>query len=437
VGAIVVILARLVRRGLFGRFEVVGVDKIPRDRPVLLVANHFNGFVDVAILVAALGRLPRFVAKSTIAANPVVRVLLHLAGVVLVRRPEDFGGVADNTAMFADTTSALADNETVAVFPEGTTHDRTTLARLHTGAARIALGAHAAGTAGIVIVPVGITYHDKVALRSSVLVQVGEEIDVDKAAIRLATDGHAAIADDHEVVRATTELIGERLRAITPDFDDPAEWEAADLASEVSLRTAQRPVVPLLDRARRVSALGDLDARTRERLTDHLGRYYLALAASHLDDEQVVTGRSLRSAVRPLVVSLAAVTLLAHVTVFGLGINLVPAFLVAVTGLFVGTPVTKGTVRVLAGLVVFPVAWIVTAVLVTDELALRVGIVLAAPLSGLLALGGAAAIVHTVERALDWRQATERRAAVAELSERRAVLVEMIDDSLRPPRSNT
>jgi hypothetical protein len=51
-----------------------------------------------------------------------------------------------------------------------------------------------------------------------------------------------------------------------------------------------------------------------------------------------------------------------------------------------------------------------------------------------LALGGAAAIVHTVERALDWRQATERRAAVTDLRERRAALVEMIDDSLCAPR---
>src|SRR3954471_16960843 len=143
VGLIAVVLTRLVRRGLFRQVEVVGLDRIPRDRPVVFVANHFNGFVDVAVMVASLRRLPHFVAKSTIAANPFVRVLLRAFRVVLVSRPEDSGtDSADNTAMFADTTHALAKGDMVALFPEGTTHDRTTLARIRTGAARMAFGAH-------------------------------------------------------------------------------------------------------------------------------------------------------------------------------------------------------------------------------------------------------------------------------------------------------
>lgn len=418
-GLIAVVLARLVRRGLFRRVEVVGLDRIPRRRPVLLVANHFNGFVDVAVVIASLGRLPRFVAKSTIAANPVVGLLLRLAGVVLVRRPEDASGVADNTAMFADTTAALARGDMVALFPEGTTHDRTTLARIRTGAARIALGAHAAGTARVAIVPVGITYYDKVALRSSVLVRIGEAIEVDGTG-----------TDDHEAVRACTELIGARLRAVTPDFDDPAEWAAVDLAAEVSLRTPRRPDPSLVERAERVAALGRASPDDRRRLTDALGRYHLGLASSHLDDEQVVTGASLRLALRPLAIALAAVTVLSPVMLFGLAVNAVPALIVATTGLFVGVPVTKGTVRALTGIVVCPVAWIVAAVLLADDLLVQIGIVVAAPVSGLLALAGSAAIVHTIERALDWRAATERRAAVAELRERRSAVVSLIDEVL-------
>ena len=125
-GLIAVVLTRLVRRGLFRQVEVVGLERIPRDRPVVLVANHFNGFVDVAVMVASLGQLPRFVAKSTIGANPFVRLLLRLFRVVLVRRPEDMvEGAVDNRAMFSETTSALTKGDMVALFPEGTTHDRT------------------------------------------------------------------------------------------------------------------------------------------------------------------------------------------------------------------------------------------------------------------------------------------------------------------------
>ncbi|GAG15087.1 unnamed protein product, partial [marine sediment metagenome] len=37
-------------------------DRLPTDRPVLIVANHGNGFVDPALVAAVLGRLPRFIA---------------------------------------------------------------------------------------------------------------------------------------------------------------------------------------------------------------------------------------------------------------------------------------------------------------------------------------------------------------------------------------
>src|SRR3954464_2618673 len=207
VGLIAVVLTRLVRRALFRQVEVVGLERIPRDRPVVLVANHFNGFVDVAVMVASLGRLPHFVAKSTIGANPFVRLLLRAFRVVLVRRPEDAAnpdGTADNSAMFAQTTAALRKGDMVALFPEGTTHDRTSLARIRTGAARIALGAHASGTTHVAIVPVGITYYDKGALRSSALVQVGDDIAVDKLASRLVELGQAASPDDHDAVRICT-----------------------------------------------------------------------------------------------------------------------------------------------------------------------------------------------------------------------------------------
>ena len=420
-GLIAVVLTRLVRRGLFRQVEVVGLERIPRDRPVVLVANHFNGFVDVAVMVASLGRLPRFVAKSTIGANPFVRWLLRLFRVVLVRRPEDMvEGATDNTAMFTETTAALAKGDMVALFPEGTTHDRTSLARIRTGAARIAFGAHAGGTLRVDIVPVGITYYDKVALRSSVLLQIGRHIDVDEL---------SADPDDRDAVRQCTELIEDRLRDITPDFDDPAEWAAADLAAEVSLRTALHEP-SLVERAARVAAFGDLEQRSRDRLTDLLGRYHLDLASSHLDDQQVVTGAPLRLAIRPLLVALVAVTVLAPVTMFGLAVNLVPALIVGATGLFVSVPVTKGTVRVLTGIVLFPISWVVAAIVLSDELLVQIGIFVAAPIAGLIALAGAAAIVHAIERALDWRVATERKAAVAELRARRTEVVLLVDGLL-------
>jgi len=185
-----------------------------------------------------------------------------------------------------------------------------------------------------------------------------------------------------------------------------------------------------VDRAQRVAAFGDLEPSARQRLTDLLGRYHLDLASAHLDDQQVVTGAPLRLAIRPLLVALIAVTVLAPITMFGLAVNLVPALVVAATGLFVSVPVTKGTVRVLTGIILFPVAWVVAGIVLSDEFVVQIAIFVGAPIAGLIALAGAAAIVHTVERALDWRVATERKAAVAELRTRRTEVVLLVDELL-------
>ena len=64
--------------------EVTGRERIPSDRPVLVVANHGNGFVDPIVVASVLGRLPRFLAKAALWKVIVARPFLALAGVLPV-----------------------------------------------------------------------------------------------------------------------------------------------------------------------------------------------------------------------------------------------------------------------------------------------------------------------------------------------------------------
>ena len=60
----------LIARGLVLAFhrsvEVRWRERLPRDRPVLIVANHSNGFVDPVVVAGVLGHLPRFLAKAAL-----------------------------------------------------------------------------------------------------------------------------------------------------------------------------------------------------------------------------------------------------------------------------------------------------------------------------------------------------------------------------------
>lgn len=408
-------LARFAASLLFRRIEVADLHRLPTDRPVLLVANHFNGFIDPVVIASSLRKTPRFVAKATLTSAPLVGWLLRRAGVVFVHRLAD--GAGSNDDAFVECHRALVAGDIVAIFPEGTTHDRPQLDPIKTGAARIALGARAAGARDLVIVPVGLTFPDKVALRSSALVQVGRPITVDQAV-------PAGVGpDDPEAVREVTGLIDEGLRSVSLDFPDVETALAMEQAAHVALSSPTRPDPPLEERYDLTRLLGRASETQQATVRAAMGRYAALLSGLRLTDTDVIAptspARLLRSAagIAVLVVALGGVVAATAL------VNAIPTALVAAISLFVKTPVTKGTVRVLVGLLAFPTAWITAGVLATDG-ALPVTLVV------LTAAVGALAAVWLVERALAltqmllrWQAQRERIGSVGLATSVRAEVV--------------
>ena len=359
-------VALLAVRGLFRSVEVVDFQgrHLHRGRPVLVVANHFNGFVDPVLVAAALGRVPRFLAKATLWKVLPARPFLWLAGLIPVHRPEDHEGAA-NVGAFDAAVRVLARGGVVAVFPEGTTHDVPRLARIRTGTARIALAARAAGVDGLRILPVGITFEDKVALRSRALVRAGTVIDLDDELGALVDPGTAADESNHEAVRRLTTEVESRLRDVSPDYDTYREEAALSRAAEVSLRTgAARPLtrVALAPREALARRLGAAPPPERARVADALARYQLSLDLSKVTDEEIEPPPGPRDLLARLVRLVIGVVLLAPLAIAGVLVNAIPALVVAVAGGAVRVPVTKGTVRILVGMIVFPTVWVLVGV---------------------------------------------------------------------------
>jgi 1-acyl-sn-glycerol-3-phosphate acyltransferase len=166
--------ARVYTLVMFKKVAVTG--PTTADGPRLVVANHFGGLVDAIVVVRALGGLPHIVAKSTLFKTIPIRWILRVLGVVPVYRRSDHSDVSKNASSFHEVTKVLAKGRTVLIFPEGTVTDSQELQKVRTGAARMALNAIDAGVENLEIVPLGITYEDKVASRSRVLVEVGDRI---------------------------------------------------------------------------------------------------------------------------------------------------------------------------------------------------------------------------------------------------------------------
>lgn len=205
----------LIARGLVLAFhrsvDVRWRDRMPRNRPALIVANHGNGLVDAVVVAAVLGRLPRFLAEAALWKVIAVRPFLWLVGVLPVYRSADGDRSSDNASVFDACHHELAQGATVAIFPEGTTGDRAGLDRVKSGAARIALGSLPTAP-NLVIVPIGMAFESTVETRSRAVVMFGEPIVVAEfAGAGLAPDGEP----DRSDAAALTERITQALEEVS------------------------------------------------------------------------------------------------------------------------------------------------------------------------------------------------------------------------------
>lgn len=430
-------LAWLVSRGLFRTVDVTGADRVPADRPLIVVANHSNGLVDAVLLAVIVRGLPRFVAKATLWRSMLLRPLLALAGLVPVSRPEDDdGGAVDNAAMFGRAHDLLRRGGTIAIFPEGTTHDHLELQRVRTGAARIALGAHDSGIERVVIVPIGLTFDDKLALRSRVLARVGQPIDVDRwvgrrGAPSPAGDGVGTVSDDHTLARELTEAVRRRLTETTPRYTDVLDRAMLNRAADVRLRTdLERPdqIVSLASREGLAQAIADAPQAARRDVLDALGTYQVQLDLLRLRDEQLVPRVNATWLLRRALALTAYVVVLGVVMVFGIVVNVVPTILTGLAGRRPAAPVTKGTVRVLTALLAFPVTWIVLTIAapVTGFVPTS-ALFVACPIAGGVAVGGLERAVALVRAWTGWLGLRNARGLLDRIHATRRRVCEAVD----------
>jgi glycerol-3-phosphate O-acyltransferase / dihydroxyacetone phosphate acyltransferase len=300
-------VARMAARGLFRSVEVARPASVATSGPQLWCASHFGAFSDPIVLLHGLERQPRFLAADALFRVPLLRSVLRLVAAIPVRRSQDGGGAA-NAAMFAACHEALAAGDALAIFPEGVATEGAAVAPLRTGAARIALGARAVGAAGQQLVPVGIHYQDRAALRRRVYVDVGEPLDLDAWLWTAGRDPATATDADHVVVRDLTTELDRRLRTVAPQFEDLEEAVALHGAAVIALdRDGRRATWG--ERAELAADLGRRPNGDRAALVAAVQAYRAGLDAAGLSDAEVREPAQ-RSRRRLLLTGLAGLALL-------------------------------------------------------------------------------------------------------------------------------
>lgn len=216
----------------FRRIETVNAENVPAGTGVIFVMNHPNGLIDPALVFVSLPRRISFLAKSTLFRMPVIGFILRTIGALPLYRRIDAGeDVSKNQKTFELCRELLQTGGSIALFPEGVSHNSSKLLPLKSGASRIAIGAasvsNAAEPVNVKILPVGLYYTNKTTFRSEALLHFGEPFEVES--VELDAEGQPP----RDAVKNLTSRIDAALRDVTLNAESEAELHAARIAEEI------------------------------------------------------------------------------------------------------------------------------------------------------------------------------------------------------------
>jgi len=375
---------RLLIRLFFREVEVTGTEHLPEDGGGVLVSWHPNGMIDPGLILSQFPRQVIFGAQHKLFRFPVLGRLMRAIGTVPIYRASDADNADPEARRAANARSLDALAEQVAagsfscLFPEGHSHDDPHLRHIKTGAARFYFRARELQPDGApepVIIPVGLHYDHKRGFRSNALVAFHPPLKLDEALARLEPEEDAPSPDRFE-------QLTRRIEGVLHDVVHATEnWELHHLMHRArKLVRAERAHRAGADPGRvamEERTLGfarvwkgyyeRLETHPQEvgALLDRIREYDQDIRALALHDHELDRGPRL---VRPklgLYLALQALlvfVLLPPILLVGYAVNLFPLVgLWALSRVLSKERKDEASIKVIFGVVAFPVAWATAA----------------------------------------------------------------------------
>ncbi|CAN5164741.1 hypothetical protein BH11MYX1_BH11MYX1_13380 [soil metagenome] len=118
---------RMATRVFFRQIEIVGLEHVPSEGPVLFAGNHPNSLIDPILIITTCGRKVHFAAKDQLFKGRLMRALLRGLGAVPIKRRDDHDGTpqqasagsapVDNDTAFTAMFDVLDDGGAIGIFP--------------------------------------------------------------------------------------------------------------------------------------------------------------------------------------------------------------------------------------------------------------------------------------------------------------------------------
>ena len=209
------VLIKLALKVYFRKIHIKGLENIPKEGPLLIVANHPSSFLDPICIALFTKHKISFLAKGSMFENKIIRSILTGLNMIPIYRAQDNPRMlGKNHQVFKSCYKKLANKGVILIFPEGTSESERKLRKIKTGASRIALGTVKENdlNLNVKILPVGLNYTKSSRFRSEVFIQYGESLDSDNYLENYKTD-------EIKTAKTLTENIEKSIKNLIIDID--------------------------------------------------------------------------------------------------------------------------------------------------------------------------------------------------------------------------
>lgn len=167
--------------GLFFYFKKINVYNtaiIPKDKPVLFLANHQNALLDALVIATSNKRISYFLTRAAVFKKPLVsRILKSLQLLPVYRVRDGWNNLSNNVAIFKTCAELFNKGEAIVIFPEGSHNLKRTVRPLSKGFTRIVFETFERyPETDLQLIPIGLNYVKAEAFPDSVSMFFGAPI---------------------------------------------------------------------------------------------------------------------------------------------------------------------------------------------------------------------------------------------------------------------
>lgn len=204
----------------YSKVEIKNLDKLPVDGAVIFAPNHTNALMDALSVLIMSRRSTVFVARADIFRKPKVGKILNFFKIMPIMRMRDgINNLKKNDEIIQRAVEVLRAKMPFCIFCEGTDRPKHSMLPIVKGIFRIALKSNEKlnGELPVYIVPMGIEYGSYYHSRSSLLLQLGNPINVTEF-----VDNNPSMETPELMMALRTEL-AKRISSLihfVPDNDD-------------------------------------------------------------------------------------------------------------------------------------------------------------------------------------------------------------------------